>query len=101
MKKQPTITDHLLKGSNKARTARELATRLKCTRREISERIERERREGQPICATCDPEHPGYYLADTADEIQKYCSKLHRRAGEIYKTRAALLKTAETLQNKA
>lgn len=91
------ITDYLFTGKENARTCSELAKLCGCHPREISERIERARRAGQPICASCDPERPGYYLAETAEELQQYCSRLHKRAGEIHKTRRALLKAAEHL----
>lgn len=91
------ISDYLSKGKEHARTARDLADLLHCDTRDISQGIERERRQGQPICATCDPEHPGYYIASNADELQSYCKTLHKRAGEIYKTRQALLKTADKM----
>lgn len=91
------IAEYLSVGKENPRTARDLAKLCGCNVRDITERIERERRQGQPICATCDPERPGYYLAESAEDLQRYCWKLHRRAGEIHKTRRALLKTAEKL----
>lgn len=91
------ITEYLRKGAENARTGRELARLLHRDIREITRSIERERRAGSPIISSCNPEKPGYYLAETAEELQYYCSRLHQRAGEIYKTRRALLKTAETM----
>lgn len=95
------IADYLLTGRENARTGRQLARLLHCHTRDISKGIERERRQGQPIIASCDPEQPGYYLAATADELQGYCLRLNRRAGEIDTTRRALLKTAEGLPQEA
>lgn len=91
------IADHLLTGKENARTGKDLANVLNCDVREISARVEKERRQGQPIIASCDPEQPGYYLAETAEEVQQYCARLHHRAGEIFKTRRALLKAAHSL----
>ena len=91
------IADHLLTGKENARTGKDLARALNCDIRDISAGIERERRQGQPIIASCDPEQPGYYLAETAEELTQYCNRLHHRAGEIYKTRSALLETAQNL----
>ena len=98
MRNSLDITDYLRTGAENAKTARELAAQIDCNPRNISEWIEQERRKGQPICANCDAKHPGYYLAESADEIEAYCKHLHGRAGEIYKTRAALLETAKTLR---
>lgn len=91
------ITDYLFTGRENARTGKELAKILNCSTRDISEGVERERRQGQPICASCDPEQPGYYLAASADDLEQYCRSLHRRAGEIHKTRRALLQIIDTL----
>lgn len=91
------IYDYLLIGKENAKTAKDLARALKCDVRDITAGVERERRQGKPIIASCDPENPGYYIAETQEELQQYCSRLHHRAGEIYKTRSALLETAQTL----
>lgn len=92
------LSDYLSIGRENAKTGKDLAYMLNCDPRQISQRIELERRAGKPICATCDGTQPGYYLAATADDLQEYCDKLHRRAGEIYKTRRALLKTADGMR---
>ena len=91
------IAEYLSTGRHNARTGHELADIIGCNIRDVTEQIEKERRKGQPICATTDREHPGYYLAATADELQRYCAQLHKRAGAIHKTRRALLQTAQTL----
>ena len=91
------VTEYLFIGKKHARTGKELAAVLHCDVRDITADIERERRQGKPIIASCDPVNPGYYLAETAEELQQYCSKLRHRAGEIHKTRSALLETAQTL----
>lgn len=92
------IQEYLFIGRENARTARDIAGQLNMTARTVAEQIEKERRQGVPICATCDPERPGYYLAADEKDLQQYCDKLRKRAGEIFKTRRALLQTAETLQ---
>lgn len=84
-------------GEQNARTARELAKVLNTDRRSISILVERERRAGKPICATCDSKTPGYYVPATREDMERYCSRLQHRAGEIFKTRAACLETLDTL----
>ena len=91
------IAEMLSVGAENAITARELATCFETSVRDITTAIERERRDGQPICASCG-EKPGYYLAAGTEELQRYCNRLHRRAGEMYKTRAALLKTLDKMK---
>lgn len=86
------IHELLAEGATNARTGRELAALLGCTLRDITLAVERERREGQPICANMTGENAGYYLAANAEELQAYCNRLHHRAAELYKTRGELLK---------
>jgi len=91
------ITDFLSFGKENAQPGKALAQLLGINIRELSLRIETERRSGEPICATTDGKNPGYYLARNKQEMQEYCQSLHRRAAEIYKTRQECLKTLEKL----
>lgn len=95
--KKLKISELLFTGKDNPRSARYLAQLLNCDRRDISLSIERERRQGAPICASSDPANPGYYLAETAEELQEYCDRLNNRAGEICKTRGELLKAVTKL----
>lgn len=90
------IHEMLATGKEYARTRRELCAALNLTEREITRQIEKERREGRPICASTGST-PGYFLAATQEEMENYCNNLHHRAGEIYKTRAACLDTIKHL----
>lgn len=94
------IHELLGEGERSARTGKELAKLLGVQPRDISQAVERERRQGKPICATCDKANPGYYLAEYREDMQHYCDRLHHRAGEIYKTRAACLATMDNLPYK-
>lgn len=91
------ISDYLRKGAASPITSKELCKVLKIDKRTLTATIERERRQGSPICASCDTHNPGYYLAENKNEMQRYCNSLHRRAAEIYKTRAACLHTIDNL----
>lgn len=84
-------------GAKNARSAQELATIIGTERRGISLLVERERREGMPICATCDSSNPGYYIPESRTEMEHYCNRLRHRAGEIFKTRAACMKSMDKL----
>lgn len=90
------ICDYLSEGAENARTGRELCDMLKITPRELTIAIERERRQGKPICAATG-RTPGYFLAANQNEMQAYCRSLWRRAGEIHKTRRACMDTMESL----
>lgn len=84
------IAELLSVGRENARTGKELAAVIGCDIREITAAVERERRQGQPICAATG-ENPGYYIASDAEELERYCNRLHHRAAELYRTRQALL----------
>lgn len=90
------IADILTPGKDNALTGHAICELLHITMRDLTAAIERERREGQPICAS-NGNNPGYYLAANKGEMQHYCDSLHRRAGEIHKTRRACIKTIEHL----
>lgn len=93
------IYELLSEGAENAITAKDLCRLLNCHPRDISLLVERERREGHPICASCG-EVSGYYLAGDRETMQEYCDRLHHRAAEIYKTRRACLDAAATLPDR-
>lgn len=62
-------------------------------RRELSKQIERERRNGKPICAAVSGENRGYYLAADSDELSRYLNSLDRRIREVRRTREACSET--------
>lgn len=84
------IHELLAEGRENARTGRDLAALLNCNIRDITVQIEKERRDGHPICAATG-DNPGYYLAADADELERYCKQLWGRGRELFKTRQALL----------
>lgn len=88
------VHELLSEGRDNARTGRELAQVLNCSIRDLTEQIERERRQGQPICAASG-ENPGYYLAADAEELENYCDRLKGRAIELFKTRQALVRVLQ------
>lgn len=86
------IHEVLNTGADNPTTGRELADMFSCDIRNITERIELERRDGFPICANSNGSNAGYYLAADRAELETYCNRLHKRAGELHKTRRYLLK---------
>ena len=91
------IFELLSPGRENARTARDLARMTGTDRRNISLLVERERRAGKPICATCDGNTPGYYIAANQIEMMAYCENLRHREQEIAKTREACAATISSL----
>lgn len=92
------IHELLTEGRENARTGRELARHFNCDIRHISAAVERERREGHPICAASG-ENPGYYLPADAAELENYCKRLKGRAVELFKTRQALIKVLQQIRD--
>lgn len=90
------IFELLAEGAENARTGKEICGRLNITARDLTAAIERERRQGKPICASTGS-NPGYFLAANQQEMQRYCNSLMHRAGEIHKTRQACIKAMENL----
>ena len=80
----------LLHDEEHPKKGKELALILDLRERDIEAIIQKERREGFPICANSQ----GYYIASTPEQINKYCDKLKRQAIEVFKTRQALIKLA-------
>ena len=87
------VTDCLSVGRVHAHTARELSEWLGVKDREITKAIERARLHGAPICANCNGDRPGYYLAANADELHEYLQSFKRRRRNIVRTEAALMTT--------
>lgn len=91
------IFEMLSTGKENARTARELAQLTGIDRRGVSLLVERERREGKPICATSDGTAPGYYIPVDREDMARYCDRLLHREREIAKTRQACAATMNNL----
>lgn len=85
------VSSILLTGSGNALPGREICRILGLKNaREVSARVEAERRRGVPICASCDNRSPGYYLPETEAELKDYCRSLRGRIVEINRTLEAL-----------
>lgn len=85
------IFELLSEGKENATPATELMAITGADRRSIVAAVERERREGRPICASCDPGNYGYFLPKDAEELEAYCKQLKSRATNLFKTRQALI----------
>ena len=83
---QGTIAALLLRGSNNALTAAELARITGRQPREVRREIARERRSGAPVMSG----REGFYLAGTVAELRQCARALHQRAAETHRTAAAL-----------
>ena len=84
------VSEYLLTGSANATSSTDLCQILNVDRRELARQIMIERRQGIPICASCNGRNPGYYLAEDQETMDRYCKVLRKRMGEIAKTYRAL-----------
>ena len=81
----------LSRGAANALPGRELQRLLGLrSLRDVSALIERARRAGVPVCASCDGKNPGYYLPASTDELEHYLKSLRGRCREVTRTLAAL-----------
>lgn len=84
------VSEYLLRGAENAVTGGDLAILLGVDIRTVTALIEKERREGSPICATQSGTNAGYYLADDFSELDNYIRILKHRENELHKTGRAL-----------
>ena len=90
------IRDFLGKGIATAKTASEISSLMGVDRRELARMIQVERLAGVPICATTSFPF-GYFLAENAGEMRRFCGSLSRRLHEIEKTREACVAMIDQL----
>ena len=77
-------------GKGNALPGREIARLLGFrSAREVSAAVERERRLGLPICASCDAAAPGYYMPESPEELTEYLGSLRRRRRAVGRTATA------------
>lgn len=93
---QGTISSVLLQGRENAITGAEIRRILALKDgRDVTVIVERERRGGVPICATCDSNKPGYYMPETPGELETYCRSLRRRIAHVAQTLDAMEKALD------
>lgn len=83
------VTDYLGTGTESAVSGKELANMLGINIRNLTMAIERERREGEPICAKHSGKNHGYFLASNKAEMDRYCRQLNHRVKELSETHMA------------
>ena len=86
------VAEYLNRGKDNAITGRELCEALEISLRDLTNAVEKERRQGHPICANVGTPR-GYYLAADPTEMAEYCRSLDRRVREIRRTRRACLRS--------
>lgn len=91
------VIDRLQAGRAYAITGEALAEALGCNHRGVSLAVEKARKAGDPVCASCDSARPGYYLAESPGELSSYLASLDRRLRETRRTREALQRTLDSM----
>ena len=87
----------ILSGRDNPLTCQEIMSALSLSDpRVVTKIIEQERRAGLPICASNDSKMPGYFLADSPAELERYTRSLRRRVKAVSGTLAALEATHDT-----
>lgn len=85
------VSDLLLEGKDNATKGAELVKVMELSDlRDLTQLIERERKDGVPICASTDMNSPGYYLAGNPEELEAYINSLYRRLRNVGMTRKHL-----------
>lgn len=88
---QDVITALLPVGKAEPITAEKLAKAIGVSDpRYITHEISKLRHNGVPICASCDPKHPGYYLPENLAELERYLRSLDHRQRELTQLCVAL-----------
>lgn len=83
------IETYIPSGSSAAVTVGYLAKLLNVERREVERAIQFARQSGVPICAS-NAEPFGVFIAETPEELARYCGSLDRRMKNMAFTRLAL-----------
>lgn len=94
------IYELLTPGEENAMRGKDICLMLRLKPRDLTSLVERERRQGKPICASTG-KNPGYFLARNKGEMERYCASLRHRAGEIFATRRACQKMIDSLPGEA
>lgn len=97
-KRARQVCDFLLTGAENALDSRTLAAMMEIDRRSVTQRIERERRRGMPICAAVTGRNRGYFLPASPAELEQYVSSLNRRVKEVSLTLNACTKTLKKMK---
>ena len=93
------IYELLSRGKDNCITGKQLCDMTGLKLRTLTQQIEKERREGKPICASSEyPDKHGYYIASSQEELEDYCGRLKHRAVELFKTRQQCLKAIGQLE---
>lgn len=90
------IIDLLMVGEENAITCKKLADISESDPREIRECINRERLQGEPICASS----KGYFKPKTIDDLKKTTSRLFKQSREVRKVAVAMKKCTEMFDEK-
>lgn len=85
------IISSVLAANGARLTAKEIAGAIGARDpRSVTKAVETARAAGVPICASCDANAPGFYIAQSPKELAGYIGSLRRRVKAVSRTLAAL-----------
>ena len=91
------VSELLKTGKENATPGKELAEALHIDLRTVAAIVEKERREGSPICAVSRGKKPGYFIAEYKEEAEDYTAALKHRAVALFTTRQAVIRSTADL----
>lgn len=91
------IERYIPDGQQNAISQRQLANVLQCSLREARLMVEQARRQGVPICSSCDAINGGYYMPQTKAEAKSYIFFQNHRIESALAARQAVVDALEGL----
>jgi hypothetical protein len=94
-------TDFIGVGRRYATTAERLSAVCGLSTREVTKQIEKARKAGVPVCASCAADGLGYFIADDPSDLALYLRSLDRRLSSMRLTRQRLQNTLDEMTGQA
>lgn len=91
------IERYIPDGQQNAISQRQLAAVLQCSLRDVRLMVEQARRQGVPICSSCDAINGGYYMPQNKAEAKVYIFMQNHRIESALAARQAVIDTLEKL----
>lgn len=85
------IEQYIPDGQQNAISQKQLAAVLRCSLRDVRLMVEVARRQGVPICSSCDGGHGGYYMPLTKPEARAYIQMQSSRIQSALAARQAAI----------
>ena len=91
------IERYIPDGQENAISQKQLAAVLQCSLRDVRLMVEQARRQGVPICSSCDGVHGGYFMPQSKAEAKNYIFMQNHRIESALAVRQAVVDALEGL----